>query len=66
MIGPAAENVATGAGLTVMTLDCVMVLPQASVKVQLSVTLPPHKPGSGPKVDVTDPLIRQEPVPPLV
>ena len=34
--------------------------------VHVSVTLPPHAPGSVPRVDVTDPLTRQAPLPPLV
>ena len=63
MIGGAAANTATGAGLTVITLVCVMVLAQASVNVQVSVTGPPHAPGSALNVDVTDPLIRQVPLP---
>ena len=66
VIGGAAENVAAGAGLTVITLDCVIVLPQASVNVQLSVTLPPQRPGNAPNVDGTDPAIRHAPLPPFV
>ena len=66
MIGGAAENTATGAGSTVMFLDCVMVLLQTSVNVQVSVTLSPHAPGSGLNVDVTVPLIRHDPLPPFV
>ena len=57
-----AVKAATGAGLTVITLDCVIVLLQASVNVQLSVTVPPHGPGKVPSVDVTDPLIKQLPL----
>ena len=63
MIGGATANTATGAGLTVITLVCVMVLLQASVNVQVSVTVPPQGPGTVPSVDVTDPLIRQVPLP---
>ena len=66
MIGAAAENTASGAGSTVITLDCVIVLPHASVNVQLSVTLPPHGPGGALSVDVTLPLIRHAPLPPFV
>ena len=66
MIGGAAANTAAGAGLTVIVLVCVMVLLHASVNVQLSVTVPPHGPGRAPRVDVTDPLIKQDPVPPFV
>ena len=65
-MGPAAANDATGAGLTVIVLDWLMVLPQASVNVQVSVTGPPHAPGSALNVEVTFPLIRHDPVPPLV
>ena len=59
-------NVGAAAGVTVMTLDCVIVLLQASVNVHVSVTLPPHGPGSVPSVDVTDPLIKQLPLALLV
>ena len=66
VIGGAAAKTAGGAGSTVMTLDCVIVLPHASVNVQLSVTVPPHAPGGALKVDVTLPLIRHAPLPPFV
>ena len=59
-------NTGTGAGLTVITLDCVIVLLHASVNVHVSVTLPPHGPGNVPSVDVTDPLIKQLPLAPFV
>ena len=65
MIGGAVVNTATGAGSTVMFLVCVMVLLQASVNVQVSVTFPPHTPGSALNVDVTVPLIRHDPLPPF-
>ena len=65
-MGGAAAKRAAGAGLTVIVLVCVMVLLQASVKVQVSVTGPPHGPGSALNVDVTVPLIEQDPVAPLV
>ena len=55
-------NVAAGAGLTVITLVCVIVLAHASVNVQLSVTLPPHGPGNALNVDVTVPLIKHDPL----
>src|SRR5437773_2738631 len=55
VIGGAAAKTATGAGSTVMILVCVIVLLHASVNVQVSVTLPPHGPGSALNVDVTDP-----------
>jgi hypothetical protein len=49
-----------------MTLVFVMVLAHASVNVHVSVTLPPQGPGNVPSVDVTVPLIKQEPLDPLV
>ena len=66
MIGGAAAKTAGAAGSTVIILDCVIVLPHASVNVQLSVTLPPQGPGGALNVDVNDPLIRQAPLPPFV
>jgi len=66
VIGGAAANTATGAGLTVMILVCVIVLAHASVNVHVSVTLPPHGPGKALNVDVTVPLIKQEPLALLV
>ena len=63
VIGAAAAKTATGAGLTVMTLVCVIVRAHASVNVQLSVTVPPHGPGNVPRVDVTEPLIKHPPLP---
>ena len=66
--GGGAVNTAGGAGVTVMILITgVSTLPQASVAVQVSVIVPPHGPGVAEKVDVLDvPVIRQEPVSPLV
>ena len=61
-MGGAAANTATGAGLTVIVLVCVIVRLQASVNVQLSVTGPPHEPGRVLNVDVTVPLIKQVPL----
>ena len=49
-----------------MVLVCVIVLLQASVNVQVSVTGPPHEPGSALNVEVTVPLIKHEPLAPLV
>ena len=66
MIGGAAANTAIGAGSTVIVLVCVIVLPHASVNVQVSVTFPPQGPGSALSVDVTVPLIRHVPLAPLV
>ena len=61
-------NTAGGAGVTVMILITgASTLPQASVAVQVSVIVPPHGPGAVVKVDVLEvPVIRQEPVSPLV
>ena len=53
-------NTAGGAGLTVIVLVCVIVRLQASVNVQLSVTGPPHGPGSALNMEVTVPLIKQD------
>jgi hypothetical protein len=58
-------NVGAGAGVTVIVLDAVIVLPHASVAVQVSVKVPPHTPGAAVCVDVTDPLIKQLPDPPF-
>ena len=62
MIGAAVANTADGAGLTVIVLVCVIVLAHASVNVQVSVTDPPHGPGSALNVDVTVPLIKHDPL----
>ena len=65
-----AGGVITGsaAGDTVITLDTgVSCLPQASVAVQVSVTVPPQAGGAAVIVDVFEfPLIRQPPLNPLV
>ena len=63
-----AVNTTGGAGVTVMILVTgVSTLPQASVAVQVSVIVPPHGPGAVEKVDILDvPVIKQEPVSPLV
>ena len=60
-MGSAVAKTGTGAGLTVIVLVCVIVLLQASVKVQLSVTGPPHGPGNTLNVEVTVPLIKHDP-----
>ena len=65
-MGGGAPNTATGAGLTVIVLVCVIVLLQPSVKVHVSVTRPPHGPGRALKVEVTVPLMRHDPLAPLV
>ena len=49
-----------------MILEAVMVLPQASVAAQVSVTVPPHGPGAAVCVEVADPLIKQDPLAPLL
>jgi hypothetical protein len=61
-----AVIVGGAAGLTVMTLVCIMVLAHASVNVHVSVTVPPQGPGNVPSVDVTAPLIKQVPLALLV
>ena len=43
-----------------------IVLPQASVADQVSVTVPPHAGAAAVCVDVADPLIKQLPDPPFV
>ena len=60
----AAGAVITGsaAGVTVMVLDPLIVLPQASVYVQLSVSVPPHPVTVPLRVAVTVPDIRQVPL----
>jgi hypothetical protein len=66
----AAGGVIVGkaAGLTVITLDTgARALPQASVAVHVSVTVPPHAPGVAVKVDGFElPLNKQPPLNPLV
>ena len=59
-------NVGAAAGLTVIVLVCVIVLAQPSVNVHVSVTDPPHGPGSALNVDVAVPLIRHDPLALLV
>ena len=62
-----AVIVGAAAGLTVIVLDAVIVLPQASVAVHVSVTSPPQGPGVAENVDGLDvPVIKQAPVNPLV
>ena len=57
------RNTAGGAGVTVMVLVPLMVLLQASVKVQLSVIVPPQPVTDPVLVAVTAPVIRQVPLP---
>ena len=59
-------NVGAAAGVTVMVLEAVIVLPHASVAVHVSVTVPPQGPGAAVCVDVAVPLIKQVPLAPLV
>jgi hypothetical protein len=58
-------NVGAAAGLTVIVLLAVIILPQTSVAVHVSVTVPPHGPGAAVCVDVAVPLIKQLPLAPL-
>ena len=68
MIFPGLEITGSVAGLTVMVLDTgASCLPQTSVAVQVSVTVPPHDPGVVVYVEGLEvPDIRQPPVSPLV
>ena len=68
MVLASAVMVGNAAGLTVMVLDTgASALPQASVAVQVSVTVPPQAPGVVVNVDELDvPLIRHPPLAPLV
>ena len=63
-----AVKVGSAAGLTVIVLDTdAIVLPQGSVAVQVSVTIPPHPEGVNEKVDGLEvPVIRHDPLNPLV
>ena len=68
VIGPGAVIVGNAAGLTVIVLDTdATVLPQASVAVHVSVTVPPHALGVDVNVDGFDvPLIKQPLLNPLL
>ena len=60
-------NVGAAAGVTVIILEAVIVLPHASVAVHVSVTVPPQADGVAEKVDGLEvPLIKQPPLNPLV
>lgn len=63
-----AAMVGNAAGLTVITLETeVIVRPQLSVAVQVSVTVPPHALGSALKVERLEvPEIKQPPLKPLL
>ena len=63
-----AVKVGSAAGLTVIVLDTeAIVLPQGSVAVQISVTVPPQAGGVEPNVEGLDvPLMRHAPLNPLV
>ena len=67
VISAGAVMVGRGAGLTVMVLETeAIVLPQGSVAVQVSVTVPPHDGGVAENVETLDvPLIRHAPLSPL-
>jgi hypothetical protein len=58
-------NVGAAAGVIVIVLEAVMVLPQASVAFHVSVTVPPQGPGAAVCVDVADPFIKHVPLNPL-
>ena len=60
--------VGSAAGLTVIVLDTeAIVLPQGSVAVHVSVTVPPHPEGVVLNVDPFDvPVIKHDPLSPLV
>src|SRR5689334_14914500 len=51
------------AAVTVITLDVVIFLPHASVNDHVSVTVPPQVPGAVVCVEVTQPVMRQPPLP---
>ena len=60
-------NAGAAAGVTVIILEAVIVLPHASVAFHVSVTVPPQAEGVEEKVDGLDvPVIRQPPVNPFV
>jgi hypothetical protein len=65
VIGPDTVIVGNVAGSTVITLvTAASGLPQASVAVHVSVTVPPHPPGVAVNVDGFDvPLTKQAPLP---
>jgi hypothetical protein len=67
VISAGAVMVGSAAGLTVMVLETeAMVLPQGSVAVHVSVTVPPQAPGVAEKVEGLEvPVIRQDPLAPL-
>lgn len=66
--GAGAVIVGNDGGLIVIILETgANALPQASVAVHVSVTVPPQDPGSAEKVDAAEvPLIRHPPESPLV
>jgi hypothetical protein len=65
MLAGGDVKVAGAAGLTVIVLVAVIVLPHASVAVHVSVTVPPHGPGAEVCVDVAVPLIKHVPLAPF-
>ena len=62
MIGPGAVITGSAAGVTVIILDPLIVLPHASVYVQLSVSIPPHPVTVPLLVAVTVPDIKHVPL----
>jgi hypothetical protein len=66
VIAEGAVITGSAAGVTVMVLDPVIVLPHASVYVQLSVSVPPQPVTVPLLVAVTVPDIKQDPLAPLL
>ena len=62
VMGPGAVITGSAAGVTVIVLDPLIVLPHASVYVQLSVSVPPHPVTVPLLVAVTVPEIRHVPL----
>ena len=61
-----ALNVGNAAGETVIVIETgAIVLPQISVAAHVSTIVPPHAGGVAVLVELTVPLIRQPPLPPL-
>ena len=66
VMAPGAVITGSAAGVTVIVLDPLIVLPHASVYVQLSVSVPPHPVIVPLLVAVTVPDIRHAPLAPLL
>jgi hypothetical protein len=65
VVSPVAANTAGGAGCTVISLVALIVLPHPSVKVQVSVYVPPQAVCDPVIADVTLPDIWQAPLEPF-